>query len=148
MKSTLAVRTLFMTLLLTFSMLGAWASDHNLRSGREGISFYDKSCKMRFRILDEEAKTVALIPRSIEDVPTDAEVKYWGDIVLPNSVSYDGQTYTLVSIGDSAFYNCQDLTSITLYRGLCLQWMYSSKERLQATRTDQDCRLQGFLQLH
>lgn len=118
MKSTLAVRTLFMLLLLTFSMLGAWASDHNLRSGREGVSFYDKSCKMRFRILDEEAKTVALIPRSIEDVPVDAEVEYWGDIVLPNSVSYDGQTYTLVSIGDSAFYNCQDLTSITLNEAL------------------------------
>lgn len=118
MKSTLALRTLCMTLMLIFSMSGAWASHHNLRLDHGGTSFYDKSCQMRFRILDQESKTVALIPRSIEDVPIDGEIKYSGDIVLPNSVTYDGQTYTLVSIGDSAYYNCQELTSITLNEGL------------------------------
>ena len=118
MKSTLALRTLCMTLMLIFSMSGAWASHHNLRSDYGGISFYDKSYQMRFRILDEEAKTVALVPRLMEDVPIGGEIKYSGDIVLPNSVTYDGQAYTLVSIGDSAYYNCQELTSITLNDGL------------------------------
>lgn len=111
MKSTLALRTLCMTLMLIFSMSGAWASHHNLSSDYGGISFYDKSYQMRFRILDEEAKTVALVPRSMEDVPIGGEIKYSGDIVLPNSVTYDGQAYTLVSIGDSALNECTSLRS-------------------------------------
>ena len=42
--------------------------------------------------------------------------KYSGSINIPETVTYngDGQTYTVTSIGSSAFYNCSGLTSITI----------------------------------
>ena len=37
-----------------------------------------------------------------------------GEIVLPKSISYKGNTYNVASIGRSAFCNCSSLTSITI----------------------------------
>lgn len=39
---------------------------------------------------------------------------YVGDIVIPQRVSHDGKTYDVVSIGWSAFENCESLTSIDM----------------------------------
>lgn len=41
-------------------------------------------------------------------------VKYAGDVTIPSSVSYEGVTYTVTSIGDAAFHSCEDLISISL----------------------------------
>ena len=40
--------------------------------------------------------------------------KYSGNIVIPESVTYKGETYSVVSIGDGAFSNCSGLTSVTI----------------------------------
>lgn len=40
--------------------------------------------------------------------------KYSGVIVIPESVNYNGQTYTVTSIGNEAFSFCGDLTSVTI----------------------------------
>ena len=50
---------------------------------------------------------------------TEAEVtwgnsKYMGNVVIPSSVKYNGTTYSVTSIGPSAFSDCSDLTSITI----------------------------------
>ena len=39
---------------------------------------------------------------------------YSGSIVIPSSVYYNGTTYSVTSIGSSAFYNCSRLTSVTI----------------------------------
>ena len=39
---------------------------------------------------------------------------YSGDIVIPATIEYDGVVYNVTKIGDNAFRNCRDLTSITL----------------------------------
>ena len=39
---------------------------------------------------------------------------YSGDIVIPEKVEYDGVSYTVTSIGPFAFWDCVDLTSITI----------------------------------
>ena len=39
---------------------------------------------------------------------------YYGDITVPSSVSYDGNTYTVTSIGNQAFVGCAGITSIVL----------------------------------
>ena len=41
-------------------------------------------------------------------------VKYTGDVVIPNSVTYNGNTYSVTTIGNSAFYGCSGLTSIEI----------------------------------
>ena len=39
---------------------------------------------------------------------------YRGDIIIPSAVLYNGNTYTVTSIGDYAFCDCSSLTSITI----------------------------------
>ncbi len=39
---------------------------------------------------------------------------YSGNVVIPASVTYNGETYTVTSIGERAFQNCYRLTSITI----------------------------------
>ena len=40
--------------------------------------------------------------------------KYSGDIVIPSSITYDGDDYVVTSIKYQAFYECYNLTSITI----------------------------------
>ena len=47
-------------------------------------------------------------------VVTYGEEKYSGDVVIPSSITVEGKEYTVTSIGDSAFYKCQDLTSVII----------------------------------
>ncbi len=39
---------------------------------------------------------------------------YSGSVIIPESVTYEGKTYSVTSIGLSAFYGCSGLTSITI----------------------------------
>ena len=43
---------------------------------------------------------------------------YSGDVVVPASFTYGGKTYQVTAIGDNAFDNCTELTSIVLPEGL------------------------------
>ena len=40
--------------------------------------------------------------------------EYTGSVVIPESVTYNGSTYSVTSIGERAFYYCAGLTSITI----------------------------------
>ena len=40
--------------------------------------------------------------------------KYSGEIVIPESVEYEGTVCSVTSIGDYAFYYCDGLTSVTI----------------------------------
>ena len=42
------------------------------------------------------------------------ESEYSGNVVIPESVTHEGKTYRVTSIGGCAFYGCAGLTSITL----------------------------------
>ena len=39
---------------------------------------------------------------------------YSGDIIIPAQINDNGLTYSVISIGHSAFYECKDLTSVTI----------------------------------
>ena len=40
--------------------------------------------------------------------------EYTGSVVIPESVTYNGTTYSVTSIGYSAFYGCTKLTSVEI----------------------------------
>ena len=40
--------------------------------------------------------------------------EYSGEVIIPSTVTYNGTTYSVTSIGRSAFHNCSSLTSITI----------------------------------
>ena len=40
--------------------------------------------------------------------------EYSGSIIVPKSITYNNEEFTIVSIGDYAFWNCPKLTSISL----------------------------------
>ena len=40
--------------------------------------------------------------------------KYVGNIIIPESITYSGATYSVTSIGDYAFSSCSGLTSVTI----------------------------------
>ncbi|MBR1933173.1 MAG: leucine-rich repeat domain-containing protein [Prevotella sp.] len=39
---------------------------------------------------------------------------YVDKVIIPASISYDGDSYDVISIGHSAFYNCKKLTTVLL----------------------------------
>ena len=59
---------------------------------------------------------------NLVSIATQAEVtknpdnlsKYTGDIVIPESVTYNDVNYSVTSIGSSAFYSCKGLISVTI----------------------------------
>ena len=45
---------------------------------------------------------------------TEGGVKYSGDIVIPESITYNNSKYSVTSIGSDAFWGCRSLTSVTI----------------------------------
>ena len=58
-----------------------------------------------YNILSEDDRTVEVIKRPD---------KYKGNIVIPAEVTYDGSTYSVTTIGEEAFYWCDNLTSVSM----------------------------------
>ena len=53
-----------------------------------------------------------------EAVVTSNPQKYKGDVIIPESVEYEGITYSVTSVGTYAFYNCSGLVSVTIPNGV------------------------------
>ena len=62
-----------------------------------------------------------------------ASSDYTGAVVIPTSVDYDGKTYSVTAIGDSAFYACYNVTSVTMPKGLTRIGEYAFHDCLQLT---------------
>ncbi|MBO4690811.1 MAG: leucine-rich repeat protein [Paludibacteraceae bacterium] len=59
--------------------------------------------------LDDDNKTATLVA---------GEFQYRGDIVIPDSIQSNGETYVVTEIYDNAFYRCLGLKSVSLPNGL------------------------------
>ena len=66
--------------------------------------------KMTFQILSIEDKTLQIGNGKEPSIPTETSAS----ISLPSEIHLNGSTYNVVSIADSAFYNCKNLTSIEI----------------------------------
>ena len=56
--------------------------------------------------LNAEARQATVIKKSSGE--------YSGEVVIPESVEHKGAAYSVTSIGESAFYKCSRLTSVTI----------------------------------
>lgn len=58
--------------------------------------------------------TSSVEPYTVEVTFKDSSTYYTGDIVIPESVTYNEIQYSVTSIGDNAFISCSDLTSVKI----------------------------------
>ena len=65
-----------------------------------------------YNITDEANNKVSVTYRGSYDYTYSDE--YSGAVTIPSSVTYNGKTYSVTSIGDNAFWGCTNLTSITI----------------------------------
>ena len=61
-------------------------------------------------------------------VTQSSQYQYEGAIVIPSTVTYDGTTYNVISIGEWAFTNCSSLTSVEIPNGVTSigEWAFGS----------------------
>ncbi len=69
---------------------------------------------MTLKVIDEDKKWVQVGNGIDPSVSQDTA----GAVTIPNKVVIDGETYTVVGIGDYGFYNCDKLTAIWLPESL------------------------------
>ena len=69
-----------------------------------------------YNITDATAQTVEVtyLSYSYDAVANE----YTGAVIIPSTVTYNGATYSVTSIGDYAFRSCTGLTSVTIGNGV------------------------------
>ncbi len=97
MRKVLQLKGLLMVLMLIFS---ASVNAHDFEVG--GI-YYN---------FNEDGSTVSVSYRGT--TPYEYGAEYTGSVVIPASVTYNGTTYSVTSIGKFAFYFCSGLTSVVI----------------------------------
>ena len=65
-----------------------------------------KKGDFRYEITDSEEHTVA--------IRANTDVELYGDIILPSEVEYEGEKYTVTSVGGVGFSRCKKITSVRI----------------------------------
>ena len=112
-------RLFLICLLAVAGMVGAWAYDFEVN----GICY---------NVTNKSTKEVEVTYRNWN------YNSYFGDVVIPDSVSYNGNTYWVTCIGSSAFYFCPDLTSVTIPDGVTSfgDWFFPGCNKLTSIIVD------------
>ncbi len=97
-------RLTFFLLTMLMSMIGIETFAHDIAvKNSDGKTIYYKWTNNK--------TTLAVSYRDVD--PASYSGRYSGDIVIPESVAYNGKNYLVTSIGRGAFMHCSGLTSIT-----------------------------------
>lgn len=107
MKKILLLFAVFM------SVISAFADDVYI----DGI-YYNVRIDGVYYNLDKMEKMAEVTNNGKRDATEEVAIpegnSYSGDIVIPSSVIYDGETYTVTRLGKRAFYKCPNLTSVEI----------------------------------
>ena len=101
------MKHVYYTYLLTIlmSMVGARGFAHDIEvANNDGKTIYYNYNT------DGSSVSVTYQGTSCSSYPNE----YSGDVVIPETVTYGGKTYSVTSIGSQAFSNCSGLTSVTV----------------------------------
>ena len=92
--------TILLTVLMSMAGATAFAYDVEM-TNKEGVTIY--------YVWANEAQTELAVSHSGY-----SRYNYSGNVVIPESVVYNGNPYSVTSIGNSAFSGCSGLTSVTI----------------------------------
>ena len=93
------MKKIFSLLIFTLCALSIWAHDFEING-------------IYYNILTDKTNEVAVTYRGSSYHSYSDE--YTGSVTIPSSVTYNGTTYSVTSIGKYAFYECKSLTSVTI----------------------------------
>lgn len=82
------------------------------------VSFCNRAQAQTFEMDGIYYSVIGADNTAVEVVSPETGTTYEGDIAIPASVFYGGETYWVTRIGDGAFQVCYNLTSIELPAGL------------------------------
>ena len=86
------------------SVIGTSAFAHSFEvANDDGVTIYYKKTSQT---------TVAISCRGTYS--SDYKNEYTGNVVIPESVTYDGKTYSVTAIDNDTFENCSGLTSVSI----------------------------------
>ena len=75
------------------------------------FSYEHKGKTLKYTVnADGNGTTVSVAAQGVDAIS--------GDVVIPETFEHDGKTYTVTSIGEHAFYECSELTSIEIPEGV------------------------------
>lgn len=100
MKQSKLLKSIFLALLLSASALTASAYDFMV----DGLAYN----------YNEDGTSVTVTYTAIPDPWMSSNYSGLTTANIPSSVTYDGNTYSVTSIGDVAFCNCSGLASVTI----------------------------------
>ena len=98
MKRLLSLSVFLMMALLSF------AQDFEVKNADEKTIYYE--------ITSSSDLTVAVTYQGTSY--SEYSNEYNGSVTIPKSVTYNGKTYSVTSIGSYAFFECSGLTSVTI----------------------------------
>ena len=114
LSSTLqgGIRGGFLILALFANMSAIYASDTQVDDNMSAIYASDTQVDDIWYDFDSSTKTASVTYRGSEYNSYSNE--YSGSVIIPETVTYDGTTYSVTSIGKYAFYDCSSLVSVTI----------------------------------
>ena len=98
----LNISTILLATLLSMAGITAEAHDIEEVNGEGTMIFYSWT--------DEDHTAL--------EVVSNGDGEYRGNVVIPASVNHEGESYPVTRIGDQAFYECYNLTSVTIPEGV------------------------------
>lgn len=105
MKKMITYRSWLHRFSLAIACIGAFTTLHAASITVDGINYTtsgNKATIAKYTIIKATATT-----------PADT-LFYKGDIVIPETINYEGTAYTVVATAANSFLDCRDLTSVTL----------------------------------
>ena len=103
------IRRIQLTLLALFVGVWAMASETSVKNADGVEIWYD---------FDSNTKTASVTYWGESQYNGESDYiyndEYIGNVVIPSKVTYEGEEYSVTSIGVYAFYDCSSLTSITI----------------------------------
>ena len=86
----------------------------------------ETGASLYYKITSDANRTVEVVyPHCVGTDHWEGYTQPTGSLIIPSCVTHDGVDYTVVSIGESAFYGCTGLRAVTIGNSICAIHSYA-----------------------